>query len=463
MTLRKKVKNVKLFGIMLLLLIVLFNPYTVKLLIKQFTEFELFNIFFYIIIGLVDIGIISLSYNFYFKPRKTMKQVPSILLLIITIIVCIVLMEFLLMGAKSTIKPNEIKGEYTEKFHHMYKPDDEGFRYPSKMDEFEKVFIKTNSIGMIGEEIPQEKTRERILILGDSFVEAEETQEEDRVSSIMQTKLGDEYYVRQHGYSSWSPILEYNYLLKEFDEIKPDRVYLVLCINDFYDLELGGDSFYESQAVFDELGNPINFPGIEGSKSFLTNMLRLNILTPLKKSNTCEEHYSEKIIDDIYFSEEYDKEQIKEQIGSLNENLIRLSRSSESWDDETKTTVNKSFEYILKMNEFLKERNASLYIMLTPLGWNVANNEIIMGKVQYPYCLDENALYPDFGIRNEIKLFANNKNIGYVELIDEMSRYKHEDPTRLLFYRADGHWNKEAQKLVANEIMKTIPISISAS
>ena len=79
----------------------------------------------------------------------------------------------------------------------------------------------------------------------------------------MQKKIDEDlnldYEIIQHGMSSWSPLLELNWLIKKGLSFKPKSVVLFLCINDFYQDYFSSDLAYTKETVFDLDGYPKEF------------------------------------------------------------------------------------------------------------------------------------------------------------------------------------------------------------
>jgi len=462
-----KVKNmrkneiiIKLIGFILIVLAFLFNPLSIKKFILTNFNFS-FNNIFYVLLIIGELFLIFAGIYLIKKPRKIIKIIPSIFLSLITILIFIIITNFIL----NIIRPNDIMGINSVEFHHMYKANDSGYRNPSSIDEFERIKIETNELGMRGNSIPTDKKEIRILILGDSFIEAQAIQYEKTVGQILQSKLGNkEYLVMQQGYSSWSPLLELNFLIKTFDKLKPDHVFLVLFINDFSDADVysRSDSGYTKEAIFDAQGYPIKFNIGKNEKpiSIISNSnLMKSLIVLFNKKRSCKEIITQQDVDYLLnLKSNYTVSHATTRLNNLTilENSIRLGRPYQEWDEETMKTVSLSFKYINKMNEFLKEKNTSLTIMLTPIGWNIAPDENILGKKSSYYCLNEDVIIPDKGIRDKIKIFSLKQNINYIELIDPIKNFKKNNPDIKLFLRSDGHWNENAHNLISDVLYNEI-------
>jgi len=449
---------IRFIGFILLFIALLFNPFLIKYLTSTYTHIT-FNLLFYILLIAGEICLIFLGTLMIIKHKKILKYAYSVILTIITIIICIFLTSLIL----KIITPLELEEELSSEFHHMYKPNQSGFSYPSAKDEFEKIEVNINELGMRDYHIPLEKKEKRILILGDSFIEAEEIPYEKTVGQLLQSKLGREnYLVMQQGYSSWSPLLYLNFLIKTYDITQQDHVIIVLCINDFYDANIYqlSDSGYTKEAIFDSRWYPLYF-NISKSNKLRSKVQQSNLIKNffiLFKKNKCDSMISQGDIDYLFGLKDYDKSDTTKRLHNiiLVENSIRLGRPYQEWDIETTKNVELSLDYIKKIKTFLEEKNASLTLLLTPLGWNIAPDETILGKKSVHYCLDDNGIIADNGIRERIRDFSFEQNITYIELKDTMKKFKSKYPTTKLFLQSDGHWSEMGHKLVSEILFNEI-------
>jgi len=454
---KRKINPIVLSGVLLVIINVILNPLIVKYLLDRYLKL---NILFYLLLFAINIFWIYIGIYMIRNPRKIREKLPYVYLSLITIIIGVVAMNFIL-GFYETIVINEIETEPSKKYHHMYKANDSGYRLQSKRDGIGNILIETNDMGMRGNTIPSKKDEKRLLILGDSFVQADEIEYTKTVGEILQSKVNASHYlVMQHGFSSWSPLLELNFLIKTYDALEPNHVVLVLSINDFYDLDVytSSDVYYEKQTVFDASGYPLSFNidmDFSMYREFPLVRYTYNALGTIFETRGNEKEFitSEKI--NFIFNltkTEYNKTIIKRELNDLPlvENIVRLGRPSSRWDEDTRQRVDLSLNYIDLMNTYLKERNSSLTILLTPVGWNIAKDETNLGK-QSPvfYLLNEDVIISDIGIRTYIENYAISKNITYIEIIHVMKRFKNKYPNSKLFFPMDGHWTEVSHKLLA--------------
>lgn len=126
-------------------------------------------------------------------------------------------------------------------------------------DEFKNP-VEFNSKGLNDYEYEYEKPDNmvRIVILGDSFVEAREVERKKNFCELMEKtlkarNLSKRYQVINMGVGGYSPILEYLYLKKEGIKYDPDIIILCFFMNDVYE-----DMAYKSMAKLGNDGLPIS-------------------------------------------------------------------------------------------------------------------------------------------------------------------------------------------------------------
>ena len=94
-----------------------------------------------------------------------------------------------------------------------------------------KISIRHNSRGFRDKERSSEKTKPRIVFVGDSFVWGYDVEEKDRLTEKLQEKQGNSEVVNL-GVSAYSTDQELLLLEREWDYYKPDFVFLIVSDND---------------------------------------------------------------------------------------------------------------------------------------------------------------------------------------------------------------------------------------
>jgi lysophospholipase L1-like esterase len=416
------------------------------------------------------------------------NQVINAILLLGSIAFCVVIGEIavrLMPTPSHTVsesdKPIIAK---TKEFHHDYSPSQTFIRLPNQGDDYEPVQNIISSKGMRGPEVgPKPKEHQRVLLLGDSFIQADEINWNDTVGEKLNQEMADtSIEFLQKGMSSWAPLLELNWLIKEGMSLEPDLVILFLCINDFYNANYSkADAAYTKQAMFSDDGLPIHFDlsKLKSSKkpkkeySKLNKFLRRSALYRLLVRSI--DRSGQPSLEELNFDsntlnnlltvpanelEEALAQVIPEHLSTSTplKALIEVSRPSTLWSAEVHTNVERSFDYISKIQSELKNINAELMVTLVPLGWNYPD-ENSLGRNHY--LLGQTSL-PMGGVLTKLDQFAEKQSIKTIDLFGSLKKYKTETQNKVFFQR-DGHWNAHGHKAVANTLKPVIKSWLTAN
>lgn len=340
------------------------------------------------------------------------------------------------------------------------------FQYThSPQDGGEKINIHINSQGIRGPEIStKDSLKERILFLGDSYIQAIQVPYKQTIGQLLQN---DSTEIIQHGYPSYSPFLEFNWLLKKGIHFEPDRVFLFLYMNDFYSGSQVGDEGYTQFTEFDEQGYPKRFIFPDSQKEIRKNpfnqmlesfeklkifkwinfQLRLNNVVPdlpktrfqsLLQANTPE-------FEKAYFAQDFKEDFLH----SFRWDLIAGLRDTSLWDRAMRNRIQLSFDYLKKMNTFLKEKEIPLHLVFIPFPWQFPD-ESLYSKSQMGM---EGIVFPYSGLQNMLQDFCEKEKISYLDLYESYKVFKMKHPHKKLYYNADRHWTPEGHALSA-EIIK---------
>ncbi len=184
------------------------------------------------------------------RPRTLPLTLLRLGLVLAGILGPLLLAEALLRAFGPILPGNYDTGAYLTRhprYGHYHPPNYDGW---IKRDEYQ-VRIQTNSVGQRGREVPVEKPPGvyRILVLGDSFVEAVQVPEHERFIARLQatfdTIKGQKFEVIDGGCGGWGTAQEYLYLREEGMRYAPDLVILAFFVgndvaNNSLGLELGG-------------------------------------------------------------------------------------------------------------------------------------------------------------------------------------------------------------------------------
>jgi len=326
--------------------------------------------------------------------------------------------------------------------HHRLIPGAHGrHRHP----EFE-VPYDINALGLRDLELSREKPAgtKRILFLGDSFTEgwgvtATETFTSQLRGLLDASGLRTPWQIVNAGVAGYSPLLEYLYLKNAGATLQPDLVIVCFDMSDVFD-----DIQFTSQAELAANGEPVAVP--------VTPMLQAgswpaDLLLPLK--NLMKEHVetygfirrrltnyeaSTELTDDVLGDLRFDKYgMFREELGP---------QDDRAWS--------KSYEYLLKIRDFLSARGIDFWITVHPYGLQVSprewpGRELLRFKPGQVYSAHPQELVVDFGRRNSIPV------VNMVPDFRDASR-----AVFPLYYNRDGHWRAAGHRVAAEALHKAL-------
>ena len=365
-------------------------------------------------------------------------------------------------------KPDQVEAKlYDEEYHHNYCPGYKFIRRPKKGEKFLPAENIINSIGIRGPEIPEKKPGEyRILLLGDSFLQADENDFEKTAGQVLQNMFsGRNIKVIQHGMGGWSPLTELNWLIKTGLPLKPDYAVLFLIVNDFWGIHYSSDAHYTEEAVFDEKGLPVRFllsekwPVWESSSIYRLLRSVNEGLSEKKEAAVLDENALSKeqiqallSVDDFLLTPLL-KAWIPDNVPMVCEMLrdtIRLTRDPSLWDAGTHKRVKLTCGYIKKMKGVLDEKKTGLAVTLLPVSWNISRSEDASGRKRW---LLSHTELPMGGIEKYLRTFSAENGIDYIDLYVPFRNFSRKNKEKL-FWEGEGHWTDAGQKAVAETLRK---------
>jgi hypothetical protein len=340
-------------------------------------------------------------------------------------------------------------------------------------EELPPIAFEINSLGIRGPEIREKPFGgRRILILGDSFIEARLKRFEETVGRVLEKKIVDNNIdVIQHGVSSWSPLTELNWFLKVGHTLNPDVVILFLVLNDFYYAEsyARSDAAYQKECILDESGYPIRFVFKKAtSKASIEDRLEQNkskrfTETLIEKSHflkwICltiksfvEKRLTQRQLNMLMKVPTTEFDQVAERLfantreDKIKKDVIRLTRLEKLWDKKTKKVVDEVLANVSRLGNTVRKDGGVLIVTLVPLGWNF-KDENIGGKIWCQFI--KRLQIPMGGIAQKLKKFCWKNNIQYINLYSAFEHYK-ENHSAKLYFNQDGHWNVQGNRVVAD-------------
>ncbi|MEO0777974.1 MAG: hypothetical protein AAF146_15515 [Bacteroidota bacterium] len=331
---------------------------------------------------------------------------------------------------------------------------------------------RINSRGIRGPEIgPKPAGTKRTLLLGDSFLQADEVAFEQTIGQQLERMWGDSQRVIQHGNPSWSPLLELNWLLRQGPSLALDRVVVFLHYNDFFPGRWVGDEGYTPFARFDEAGNPRGFvfdPDVSAQKRsaygrFIESWQQWAIWQRYyawQKRRGLLQRIPRTAVDHLLRMppEAFDQAQ---SVSSFDQQLqeaklwglLATSRDTAIWDADTRQRLALSERYLARMADWLAARDIDFYLVLIPFPWQLA----AATSPQKAYYGWEGIRLPRGGLADHLRHFAQLRDIPFLELYPTFAAAPKpaDDP---LYFPQDGHWTERGHRLAAETLYPFLSI-----
>ncbi len=464
------------FGVILLFVCML----SIILLFKVNYSFSIF----------VLVGMISLSFPLSLLMLVKSKHINPIglITLVITIIIMLFVTEILL---RIFLKDDASTGyAKTARYHHNYIPSSTIFHKLHPDDGGHTVKSVINSLAIRGPEIPPKKANEkRILLVGDSFIEAVQVPYDSTTASFLGEMVESNLIsVLSHGMSSWSPLLELNWLIKTGMNLQPDVVVLFICDNDLSPRYHRGDSVYTAVTNFDDEGYPVSFDvqedtsnkkpdGVELVKKIIhSTLFNLKIskvsfkgfnrladmiyeirykplMSPDKVASIM--HVPSRQVAEEYYNY-YNNNNYANVVVDLLYGQLAIRRPMSEWNVETKRSYELTEKYILLMNQYLAQNNVELVLTTIPLPMDLSLEACGGGLIGGQLARIDSPLAMG-GFEESIRILAEDNDISYVDLYNPLLEAEKREE-KLLYFPNNRHWTPLGHYYVAKTLNENLDI-----
>jgi hypothetical protein len=307
-----------------------------------------------------------------------------------------------------------------------------------------RQLVTYNSVGTRGNEpaIPKPPNLYRILLLGDSFVEAAQVALPMTVGKRLENHLAEysdklRFEVVSYGVFRWSPSLEYLYYKNEGVKLKPDLVVLCVCHNDVME-----DNTYFKSMKTDERDLPL---AVAPSRSFRwrdKTVRRLKI------------YY---LARDLLTRSSYRKLALQVQPELAARTRIsqgRLALFNQEYSSEDEMLWDRTKKYILALKEMAAGYGQQFVLVCIPFPVQVPN-QFTLGKLVYglasTYCETSEKL------QEVLEEFSADNGIHFVDLLPT---FREAGKTEKLYFNYDGHFNERGNDLAARCIAEYITANV---
>ncbi len=345
----------------------------------------------------------------------------------------------LLLGAESAVRhlwsdyarPADRRVYPDAQVHHDYRPGASFTTHPGPGDDFAPAYNEINALSMRGP-LPGTKVGRRILLLGDSFVQADEVAFEQTFGQLLNAHFVQRAEFISHGMVSWSPTPEFSWLYHRGLALQPDDVVLFLCINDFFRISAfhQTDAVYRRQAIYRDglpVGYRIESPSL--AEIALAHSALLQLMRRVYRSATAA----------WGLADAGDRPSIPGEI-------LHLAQPPDQWPPDLRANVDSTLSVVGAMHDYLRQHRVELHIALVPLPFAWAD-EAVIGKQHPLYGWSADFAVSQDGIERYARTYAQQRTMGWIDLHAEFARRK-EHSAEPLFNGADGHWNTAGHRAV---------------
>ena len=307
-----------------------------------------------------------------------------------------------------------------------------------------KTYIDENRIPYIkgGDKILPSKAN--ILIIGDSFIQADEIETSKRITEQFNRSNLSAISL---GFSSWSPF-QYNRLLKKNIYKKNENFLIFLMTNDFLpNYKYSTINFSEKETEYKKIF--INKEKFEKTlfykiKQFLKgNSFIFSSISKIKKNLFNQDAASRdylKITDNFNIDNLNDCSLINKyenKISNLILDYIYFSKSEKCWSQKHKKSVDHAVNLINGINNFILPTQ-KVYFILIPPGWSI-RDENLEGKTFGNYKIDKSVTITHTGLSN----YLEKKLTNFYDLEPVLVKLKEKYPeSNSLYFSRDGHWTE---------------------
>ncbi len=324
--------------------------------------------------------------------------------------------------------------------------------------------VSINSLGFRGPEIPETATEPRIIVYGDSFIEAEYSQFEqtfcERLREDLKQQTGKSVGVINAGTNGFGPDQLLLRMETELPRLKPQAVVLSL----FADNDCG-DLLRNKLFRLDAEGNLVantwsrapdcQHPGSRGRYEPTLWKLARNAIRGLQSRGGVVESYMERWR--LQCLAEYDEYITK------GDSVVHDLQADHYDADISLTPGCESAKYkqrlfariLERIHQVCKQNQTQLLVMVIPSPGDLIED--------YDFCQIDREKYPDYEPQALSKLFADAAREQQLPVVNLFDPFSKSDAQRLYFRGGDNHWNDEGQKLAAEIVAPVVSRIINSA
>ena len=310
----------------------------------------------------------------------------------------------------------------------------------SNMTHFSHRFghiISTNSVGMRDYDHDLEKSSGvyRILVLGDSFMEANQVKFEDAFVSLLERQLGDvtghPIEVINASVSGWGTDDELMYLMREGLKYRPELVLVGMTLHN--DLQ---DNQDEEFHVFTD-GHLQERPRLEISLGDF-------VFLQMKEFLASHSHLYQVLLRVKRFS------WVQQEGNRLSSHVASLIKKQPT--PEVAQAWDMTRHLFRKMRVESLKQGANVAVFLIPLWVQVSEERLKGFLTEHQLSIEQIALDQP---QSHMKAIGQEEQIEIIDLLPDFQRAEKEDSQKL-YLLDDGHWTAEGHRLAVSVVRKRL-------
>jgi hypothetical protein len=392
------------------------------------------------------------------------RRLAKLSLLVGTTLACLVVAEIVLRVA---LPDTYAIYAFDERYLHKLVPNASKVFVHDAHDGGTRVPVRINSQGFRGEEFAPRKTGKRIVVYGDSFIEAEFTPLEATFTKTLEKFLrgatSEPVEVINAGVVAYGTDQISLRIDDEVDRLKPDAVVVaVYAGNDF------GDLMRDKLFRLDDSGKLVENPHTisPALRSFFAERKRIRVFSAARsvlaraaafvaraRGREVEPAKPTSYIERVLKLRRAEYEEFVLRQDNEVKNLFR-----DSYDADISTNADADAalykkrlmeQVVLRIKQTLDARGVPVVLLVIPCSIDLCpSGELSVDKKIYTQ-------YDPAALTNAVQEIAVAHDIKYLNLYDA---FRANDPCRLHFNYPNGHWNERGQSLAA-DLMSQLIIS----
>lgn len=367
-------------------------------------------------------------------PAATLLLIYALFLVLLEVVLRLTLGDELLEPASPYVVPDPLT-------HHDYRPGVVFTILPYGEDRFPPAVNRINRLGFRGPE-PGPKQGRRVLLVGDSFVQADEVAYEETFGALLNQRFNGRVEFVAHGMASWAPTTEFSWLHHRGLALQPDEVVLFLCANDFFRAVAfhQGDQVYRGQAVYDGQV-PVRYRLTE--PNLIRRAVRRVALFRLAWRGVR--------LATVRLTASGAAAEV-----TISGELTLLAGPAATWPAELRRNVDQTAEVVVALKQYLAQRKIGLRVCLVPLGF-AWPDELRRGKKHPVYGWPADRVVSQAGLEEYLRQRCLAAGIAWIDLQGAFERAKAKDPA-LLFNPLEGHWTPAGHRVVTEALAEAFAL-----